>query len=43
MAAPKKGRYVTVELSSRVAGATSTLALAEIGVFVRRECPALRR
>lgn len=39
VAAPKIGRYVTIQLASRVARATSTLALAEISIFARRECP----
>lgn len=37
VAASTMGRYVTVELSSRAPKATSTLALAEIQVFARRE------
>lgn len=35
--APKKGRYVVVELSSTVKGAKSQLAAAEVVIFGRRE------
>ncbi|KAL4440098.1 hypothetical protein ABPG75_003099 [Micractinium tetrahymenae] len=37
--APEKGRYVTVELKSRVARATSSLALAEVAIVACREWP----